>query len=178
MSSGHSLHAGTEAIGVKRYGVWFNFSICELIKRSVSMDKMEHILGPYAPSANISTRDFPEQESPSGIIARSGSYDVRSRVINDDGYVFAGLCFDMYHNVYVAHELLVQSGHGPSSWRRSGDLCNRVSSEFSSDCSIDCNLIHHYYLVLYRVWSAAVVSCGCSRLCEFAPCTAAGRRLI
>ena len=57
---------------------------------SLPVDKMEQMLGSYAPSTNVLTKDFPEEESPSGMLARTGSYNVKSRVIDDDGNVFAG----------------------------------------------------------------------------------------
>jgi len=50
------------------------------------------MLGAYAPSPDGSpyTKKFPEEESPSGMLARSGTYNVRSRVIDDDGQIYAG----------------------------------------------------------------------------------------
>lgn len=56
------------------------------------VDKLEQMLGSYAPSPDGSpyTKDFEEEESPSGMIARSGTYNVRSRVIDDDGHIYAG----------------------------------------------------------------------------------------
>ena len=35
-------------------------------------------------------KNFPTEESPSGMVARSGTYNVRSRVIDDDKEVYAG----------------------------------------------------------------------------------------
>lgn len=50
------------------------------------------MLGSYSPSKDSTpyTKDFDSEESPSGVLARSGSYTVRSRVVDDDGEVFAG----------------------------------------------------------------------------------------
>ena len=42
---------------------------------SLPVDKMEQMLGSYAPSTNVLTKDFPEEESPSGMLARTGSYN-------------------------------------------------------------------------------------------------------
>lgn len=54
---------------------------------------MEQMLGSYGPDPNgkAYTKDFDPDESPSGMLARSGSYQVRSRVIDDDSQVYAGL---------------------------------------------------------------------------------------
>lgn len=51
------------------------------------------MLGSYGPSTTGEpyTKNFDPEESPSGMLARSGSYSVRSRVIDDDGEVYAGL---------------------------------------------------------------------------------------
>lgn len=48
------------------------------------------MLGSYGPRPEAYTKDFDPEESPSGMLARSGSYNVRSRVIDDDGEVYAG----------------------------------------------------------------------------------------
>ena len=51
------------------------------------------MLGSYGPSPTGESyiKNFEPEESPSGILARSGAYTVRSRVIDDDGEVYAGL---------------------------------------------------------------------------------------
>ena len=56
------------------------------------VDKLEQMLGSYAPKEGGGpyTKKFPEEESPSGMIARSGTYNVRSRVIDDDGQIYIG----------------------------------------------------------------------------------------
>ena len=51
---------------------------------------MEQMLGSYAAGDAVIQKDFPEEESPSGMIARSGKYEVKSRVIDDDKNVYAG----------------------------------------------------------------------------------------
>ena len=51
------------------------------------------MLGSYGPSQDAYAKNFESEESPSGVIARSGSYNVRSRVIDDDGEVYAGTCY-------------------------------------------------------------------------------------
>jgi hypothetical protein len=56
------------------------------------VDKMEQMLGSYGPSPTGEPyiKNFEAEESPSGMVARSGSYTVRSRVVDDDGEVYAG----------------------------------------------------------------------------------------
>lgn len=60
------------------------------------VDKLEQMLGSYGPSptGEAYTKDFDPEESPSGALARMGSFSVRSRVIDDDGGVYAGMSFD------------------------------------------------------------------------------------
>src|SRR5258708_32807414 len=59
---------------------------------------MEQMLGSYAPAPDGSpyTEKFQEEESPSGMIARSGTYNVRSRVIDDDGEVYSGTSWFLF----------------------------------------------------------------------------------
>jgi len=62
----------------------------QVVKRAgIKVDKMEQMIGSYGPQAEPYSKAFPTEESPSGMIARSGSYLVRSRVIDDDGHIYA-----------------------------------------------------------------------------------------
>ncbi|KAJ7591208.1 immunoglobulin E-set [Mycena floridula] len=64
----------------------------QVVKRAgVKVDKLEQMLGSYGPSptGESYSKNFDPDTSPSGVIARSGSYNVRSRVIDDDGEVYA-----------------------------------------------------------------------------------------
>jgi Rho GDP-dissociation inhibitor len=54
------------------------------------VDKLEQMLGSYGPGKDPYTKNFEPEVSPSGMLARTGSYQVRSRVIDDDGEVYAG----------------------------------------------------------------------------------------
>ncbi len=56
------------------------------------MDKLEQMLGSYGPhpKGEAYVKVFDTEESPSGMIARSGTYNVKSRVVDDDGEVYAG----------------------------------------------------------------------------------------
>jgi hypothetical protein len=80
---------------------------------------MEQMLGSYGPSPNgeVYTKNFDPEESPSGLLARSGSYNVRSRVVDDDGEVYAGLWF---FQGLKANLIQIQIGSGPSSLRKNG----------------------------------------------------------
>ncbi len=53
---------------------------------------MEQMLGSYGPhpKGEAYVKNFDPEESPSGMLARSGTYSVRSRVVDDDGEVYAG----------------------------------------------------------------------------------------
>ncbi|KAI6034256.1 immunoglobulin E-set, partial [Pisolithus microcarpus] len=64
----------------------------QVVKRAgVRVEKMEQMLGSYGPSPDGKpyAKNFDPEESPSGLLARSGSYNVRSRVVDDDGEVYA-----------------------------------------------------------------------------------------
>jgi len=67
--------------------------ILDLTKELIVVDKLEQMLGSYGPHPNGEpySKNFDPEESPSGLLARSGSYNVRSRVIDDDGEVYAGM---------------------------------------------------------------------------------------
>ncbi|ORY35499.1 rho GDP-dissociation inhibitor [Naematelia encephala] len=61
----------------------------QVVKRSgLKVDKTEAMLGSYGPQPEPYTKIFASEESPSGMLARSGSYNVRSRVIDDDNHVW------------------------------------------------------------------------------------------
>lgn len=57
-----------------------------------TVDKLEEMLGSYGPhpQGEAYIKNFEPEESPSGVLARSGTYNVRSRVVDDDGEVYAG----------------------------------------------------------------------------------------
>ena len=54
------------------------------------VDKLEQMIGSYGPQPEPYVKNFPTEESPSGMLARSGAYHVRSRVTDDDKEVYAG----------------------------------------------------------------------------------------
>lgn len=65
----------------------------QVVKRSgIKVDKLEQMLGSYGPNTKETpfyVKNFDPEESPSGMLARSGTYNVRSRVVDDDGEVYA-----------------------------------------------------------------------------------------
>jgi len=74
------------------YDVISGLRYLHVVKRAgMKVDKMEQMVGSYGPSPDGKpyTSTFPTEESPSGMIARSGTYNVKSRVIDDDREVYA-----------------------------------------------------------------------------------------
>lgn len=63
-----------------------------LLQLFITVDRMEQMLGSYgvSPDGSPKSTNFPEEESPSGMLARSGTYNVKSRVVDDDGKIYAG----------------------------------------------------------------------------------------
>jgi hypothetical protein len=60
----------------------------------LTVDKLDQMLGSYGPNKTGEpyTKNFEPDESPSGMLARTGTYNVRSRVTDDDGTVYIGTC--------------------------------------------------------------------------------------
>jgi len=62
----------------------------QIVKRAgIKIEKWETMIGSYAPQASPYNKKFLDEDAPSGMIARSGSYTVRSRVTDDDDHVHA-----------------------------------------------------------------------------------------
>lgn len=64
----------------------------QVVKRSgLKVDKLDAMLGSYGPNpagqANYE-KIFESEESPSGMLARSGTYNVQSRVVDDDAKIW------------------------------------------------------------------------------------------
>jgi Rho GDP-dissociation inhibitor len=55
------------------------------------VDKLEEMIGSYGPRAEAYVKHFASEEAPSGLLARSGSNTVRTRIVDDDGAVYADL---------------------------------------------------------------------------------------
>lgn len=90
---GRPLHTSGEAFRCKGYIVQATSSSLSVANASLyPVDKLEQMLGSYGPhpQGEPYSKDFDPEESPSGILARSGTYNVVSRVIDDDGEVYAG----------------------------------------------------------------------------------------
>ncbi|KAI8453315.1 immunoglobulin E-set [Phakopsora pachyrhizi] len=80
-------------------GVVSGVKYLQVVKRAgVRMDKLESMIGSYGPCDDLHVKRFVSEESPSGMLARSGTYLARSRVIDDDDTVWADFEF---FKVYV-----------------------------------------------------------------------------
>jgi len=83
------------SVGIKfrvNHDVISGLRYMQVVKRAgMKVDKLESMIGSYGPSTTPEpyTKTFVSEESPSGMLARSGTYNVRSRVIDDDGEVYA-----------------------------------------------------------------------------------------
>jgi Rho GDP-dissociation inhibitor len=57
------------------------------------VDKLDQMLGSYGPNppGQHYTMNFETETSPSGILARSGTYSVKSVILDDDKERFAGM---------------------------------------------------------------------------------------
>ncbi|KAI0796540.1 rho GDP-dissociation inhibitor [Abortiporus biennis] len=73
------------------HGISTGIRYIQVVKRAgITVDKMSVMLGSFNGNPNVvQTKNFDPEESPSGMLARSGTYHVRSRVVDDDGQVFA-----------------------------------------------------------------------------------------
>jgi len=63
-------------------------------KAHMKVDKLEAMLGSYGPSSDgkpYERPDFHTEDSPSGLLARQGTYNVRSKFVDDDGEIYADL---------------------------------------------------------------------------------------
>ncbi|POY75111.1 hypothetical protein BMF94_1741 [Rhodotorula taiwanensis] len=61
----------------------------QVVRRmGATVDKLESMIGSYGPAADPVVKRFVSEEAPSGMLARSGTYSVRSRVIDDDGKLY------------------------------------------------------------------------------------------
>lgn len=103
---------------------------------------MEQMLGSYGPDPNGKAyiKNFDPEESPSGMIARSGTYTVKSRVVDDDGEIYAGQYIvhrDSSASRFFNHCVL-QIGAGVSSLQRNGNKGRHP--EFVSELSLDFRL--------------------------------------
>ncbi|WFD41568.1 rho GDP dissociation inhibitor [Malassezia psittaci] len=62
----------------------------QVVRRAgVPVDRMEEMIGSYPPRAQPYEKRFAPSEAPSGMLARSGTNSVRTRIIDDDGAVYA-----------------------------------------------------------------------------------------
>jgi len=96
----------------------------EVTKRAgLKVDRLDQFLGSCGPSSDAYVKNFDAEESPSGPIAQSGSYIARSRLVSDNGDVYAGwncspLC-DIFHvlEVRIRLRMAFQIGDGKARMR-------------------------------------------------------------
>ncbi|KAJ1310988.1 hypothetical protein OPQ81_009497 [Rhizoctonia solani] len=61
-----------------------------VVKRAgIKVDKIDQMIGSYGPKAEQQSATFITEESPEGMLARSGTYVVRSRITDDDQHIHA-----------------------------------------------------------------------------------------
>lgn len=103
MSAARTEEIRKHPINIKEgveYNVSLSFSVNQVllsglryihvVKRSgLTVDKLEEMIGSFGPRGEPYTKRFATEEAPSGMLARSGLYTVRSRVLDDDGNVYA-----------------------------------------------------------------------------------------
>ena len=75
------------------------------------------MLGSYGPSPDGKpyTKDFDPEESPSGMLARSGSYAVKSRVVDDDNEIYTGKILQLrvrFDNLFGRVWMVIQNFEG------------------------------------------------------------------
>ncbi len=80
------------------------------------------MLGSYGPREEPYTKDFDPAESPSGLLARQGTFGVRSRVVDDDGEIYLGNVVFLFTR--AGHSRVRQTGNGHLNWPRSGKGLN------------------------------------------------------
>ncbi|TNY23567.1 E set domain-containing protein [Rhodotorula diobovata] len=71
------------------HGLVSGLKYIQAVRRlGATVDKLESMIGSYGPSPEPVVKKFVTEEAPTGMLARSGTYAVRSRVIDDDGKVY------------------------------------------------------------------------------------------
>ncbi|KDN37774.1 hypothetical protein RSAG8_09929, partial [Rhizoctonia solani AG-8 WAC10335] len=77
---------------VIKEGVDYSVGVKFIIENDVIsglLDKMDQMIGSFGPKAELQSFTFATEESPSGMLARSGTYNVISRITDDDGHKHA-----------------------------------------------------------------------------------------
>ncbi|BGP48629.1 rho GDP dissociation inhibitor [Rhodotorula kratochvilovae] len=71
------------------HGLVSGLKYIQVVRRlGANLDKLESMIGSYGPSPEPVVKKFVTEEAPSGMLARSGTYTVRSRVLDDDKKVY------------------------------------------------------------------------------------------
>jgi len=62
----------------------------QVVKRAgIKVDKLESMIGSYGPTTDLLKKQFISEDAPSGMLARSGTFSVKSRVVDDDNHIHA-----------------------------------------------------------------------------------------
>ncbi len=81
---------------VKRAGVkgmiYYRSVLVAIADSPSTVDRLDQMLGSYGPHPNGEPyiKNFDPDVSPSGMLVRTGTYNVKSRVVDDDGEIYAG----------------------------------------------------------------------------------------
>ncbi len=147
ITTGRSIHPSREACRHQRYIPSVTVVCCALILGS-SVEKFEQMLGSYGPSPTGEPyiKNFDPDQSPSGMLARSGQYNVRSRVVDDDGEVYAG--GSVFILSWLRISLIDGCRLGMGLQARKGVVVPLVHSD-PMLCSINSSCIRNRNLIAY-----------------------------
>ncbi|KZO92143.1 rho GDP-dissociation inhibitor [Calocera viscosa TUFC12733] len=72
------------------HGLITGLRFMQVVKRGpLTVDKMDAMIGSYTATETPYTKQLASEQAPKGVVARSGTYHARSRVVDDDKEVFA-----------------------------------------------------------------------------------------
>lgn len=108
--------------------------------------KIEQMLGSFGPHPEGKPHEGKfEEESPAGMVARSGTYHARSRVVDDDGAVYAGLFSTVIKIAQLTYGVLRL---GVVIQTRQGVVNEEVSSFYDFTAFVFLTLWHHLHFIL------------------------------
>ncbi|KEI36747.1 uncharacterized protein L969DRAFT_97143 [Mixia osmundae IAM 14324] len=91
----------------------------QVVKRAGIKETLQAMIGSFAPSAQVLSKKFESEEAPSGMIVRTGTYNVRSRCTDDDGTICADFAWSFkagllsstcYHALMSSRSRLARTG--------------------------------------------------------------------
>ena len=108
---------------------------------TLEVDKLEQMLGSYGPNTQAYSKNFDPEESPSGMIARSGTYGVKSRVVDDDGEIYAGTCRPLHVSNTKTEHLVTFNRLGVVLQAHEGVVKRDRRTGFANHDSNNCGFI-------------------------------------